>query len=136
MTQYDYPNAIPGNIVVIGLKIERAGLPLCDGLCCGAVGVTVMYNTPLTPTQKTQLDTLMAQADIGAVPPNAGNTNYKVGDILEMRNNIAGSTNLDFAVYPWPNGYVVEATRVWTAQEKNKLVNAFAALLTPVTVVQ
>jgi hypothetical protein len=130
---YSYALATPGNISVIALKIEKQ-LSAPSGMSLSGGRVDVTFAAPLTSPQKTTLDTIMADASVGAIPSNGANTIFSIEDALDGRVAFKAAIGGGFTVDLYPDTEPSSKTflhfnKVLTNAEKNALRAAFAALL-------
>lgn len=92
------------------------------------------FDRDLTPTEKTALDTLMASNP--SLPPS-GTVRVKIGDMWNKLAQFNASSGADFKLYysqSVPGSGVVDTLELHTdtpltAQQKNKVQNAYANLL-------
>jgi len=67
IVSYNYPFRT-GNLGIMALKIQDAGLPLPQHLTSDYTVIFVVFDAELTAPQKVILDTVMAAANVGDVP--------------------------------------------------------------------
>lgn len=122
--EYRYDNVAITDLPVVATKIARLLSVTPTGLSDANNTTTVAFASDLTAPQKASLDTFMAGSNLDAIPTTT-NTVYTLADW----DNVKTATGLDFDIYPTAHTWVVQFTKVLTAQEKNSFKGAVANLL-------
>lgn len=125
---YTYPDP-GGDVRNIALGIERGGLPVPQVERSGS-SIIVLYTADLTAPQKTTLDSLMANPNIGAIPTTA-NSIYNWQDVMDFRADLkAALAPVSFNIY-WlsETTYQLQFNKVLTTSDKNAFKNAILSFL-------
>jgi hypothetical protein len=97
----------------------------------------IHINAEVTPSQKTQLDTIMASANPCGVPANTGNTTYRIADIWSMRQWFYDQIGI-IPLFWFEQGnddgsgecyMYLQFPRALTNTEKNKIVNTYTKMI-------
>src|SRR3990167_1819506 len=120
MFTYTYP-FVSGSSSVVTYKIEKAISILPSMINQTGGYIYISFNAELDPSQKTTLDTLMADPNIGEIPANTGNTNAIISDIVDLRRSLQTNLGIDVDIFPTNTGWIIQFKKVLTNSEKNKL---------------
>jgi len=131
---YSYPKPPGTSLGVLAINLEKAGLPMPDGINTDETQAGIIYSVALTVPQKVLLDATMAAPGIGEIPTTA-NTIYDWRDPTDFRvllNSALAASGFSFTPYPFGFGTSrMLFSKTLTNPNKNALQAAvFANLIT------
>jgi hypothetical protein len=131
--RYQYPYR-SGSLGVMASKMVDAGLPAPMGLASdGVTGIGIEFEPDITPPQKATLDAIMADENVGQIPPST-NSIYDFRDPCVFEDDFnAALAQHNISVRAFPNGpgdIRLIFNKKLTAQELNQVqVAAWTSLM-------
>lgn len=130
MAVYEYPapETYDPQVIIGKLNSVLQSTTVVSSLNCGLV-IGINTTRDLTPTEKSAVDTLMSQTDVGTLPDKTGYTIFQMDNLYQKMMELRATIPQIMYVFNVSDGAQIWISGTLSPQDQNRLRGALSQLL-------